>query len=61
MVHITKDEAFYLRKCGRGKDIHMSSRTHQNRKRYWATESYKTMKYLDGYREEQLRAGQTND
>lgn len=48
MVRITRNEAFMLREKGRGRDVHISSRTHK--KKYYATESEKTLKILDRYR-----------
>ena len=51
MVQISKEEAFMLRKAGRGDDVHMSSCCKKARgKRYYATESFKTMKLLDKHR-----------
>ncbi len=53
MVKINQHEAFYLRDMGLGKDVHMSSKTHKGRaKRYFATESPKTMKALKKYRQD---------
>ncbi len=44
-----------LRLMGRGDDVHMSSKEHKSRgKRYYATESPKTLKLLDEYRERTL-------
>lgn len=55
MIIISKDEAYYLRDHGRDNDIHMSSRDKKSRgKRYYATESFKTMKLLDRYRQKKI-------
>ena len=55
MVNITQAEAFFLRASGRGEDVHVSSRTHKSRsKRYFATESYKTMTLLNKYRRQHV-------
>lgn len=52
MIPISKDEAFLLREHGRGKDVHMSSKDHKAKgKRYWATESFKSMNLIKAYRE----------
>lgn len=51
MIIISKDEASYLRDHGRAEDVHMSSRDKKARgKRYYATESFKTMKLVQKYR-----------
>ena len=51
MIHISQEEAFMLRGAGRGEDVHMSSRDKKsNGKKYFATESFKTVKLLDKYR-----------
>ena len=51
MISISQKEAKMLREHGRGEDIHMSSRNKKSRgKRYFLTESYKSMKILNGYR-----------
>ena len=40
-----------FRSAGRGEDVHMSSRSKKSRgKRYFLTESYKSMKLLNDYR-----------
>lgn len=55
MIRISKDEAAMLRKAGRGEDVHMSSRDKKsNGKRYFATQSYKTMKLIEKYRTDQV-------
>lgn len=55
MIAITKDEAFYIRSKGRASDVHMSSRDKKARgKRYYLTESFKSMKLLDEYRKSYL-------
>lgn len=44
-----------LRKAGRAEDVHMSSRDKKSRgKRYFATESFKTLKLLDKFRMSQV-------
>ena len=51
MIPINKEEATYLRASGAFNDVHVSSRTKKSKgKRYYATESFKTMKLLDEYR-----------
>ena len=51
MVNITQAEAFFLRASGRADDVHVSSRTHKSKaKRYFATESFKTMQLLNKYK-----------
>ena len=51
MIDITSAEAAYLRKNGRGHDVHMSSRGKCSRgKKYFATTDYKTMCLLNEYR-----------
>ena len=53
MIVISKEEAHMLRDAGRGSDVHMSSRSKKSRgKRYFLTESYKSMKLLNDYRNE---------
>ena len=55
MIPITRKEAFMLREVGRGVDVHISSKSKKSRaKRYWATESFKTMGVLNKYREDRL-------
>lgn len=52
LIDITADEANMLRKKGRGLDVHMSSRSKKSRgKRYFLTESFKSLKILSDYRE----------
>lgn len=36
-------------RCAR--DVHMSSQTHQDRKRYWATETPQVLSLIQKYRE----------
>lgn len=51
MIPINKREAEYVRRHGREKDVHMSSMCKKSRgKRYWLTESPKSMKLLEDYR-----------
>ena len=50
MIPISKDEAKYLRSRIRDRDVHISSVTHHNRKRYFCTTSEKSMKLLADYR-----------
>ena len=53
MIVISKEEAHMLRDAGRDNDVHMSSRSKKSRgKRYFLTESYKSMKLLNDYRSE---------
>ena len=53
MIKISKEEAEYLRSKKRGFDVHMSSKTHKGRaKRYYLTESYKSLEILNKYRKE---------
>lgn len=55
MIAINKEEAAYLRKNKRDADVHMSSRTKKSRgKRYFMTESFKSLKLLNDYRNSQL-------
>lgn len=54
MIKISSSEAEYLRSKRMGKDVHMSSSTHKSRaKRYWMTESNKSMAILADYRRKQ--------
>lgn len=55
MVEITQDEAIMLRESGRSDDVHMSSRTKKSRgKKYFMTESYKSIKLLNEYRKNKI-------
>lgn len=55
MILITKKEAYYLRDKGRGKDIVVSSKTHHGKaKRYYLTESKKSLDLVQKYRENNL-------
>ena len=55
MILITKKEAYYLREKGRGKDIVVSSKTHNGKaKRYYLTESKTSLKLLNAFREDNL-------
>ena len=57
MILITKKEAYYLRDKGRGKDIIVSSKTHNGKaKRYYLTESKASLKLLDAFRKDNLIA-----
>lgn len=57
MILITKKEAYYLRDKGRGKDIIVSSKTHNGKaKRYYLTESKTSLKLLDTFRKDNLIA-----
>lgn len=57
MILITKKEAYYLRDKGRGKDIIVSSKTHNGKaKRYYLTESKVSLKLLDTFRKDNLIA-----
>ena len=52
LIDITAYEGNMLRKKGRGLDVHMSSRSKKSRgKRYFLTESFKSLKILSDYRE----------
>lgn len=51
IVKITRGEADYLRKHGRGHDVHMTSRGHKGHsKHYFATTNKKTLDLLDEYK-----------
>ena len=54
MVKITKDEAQYLRSKNLAHYVHMSSKTHQDRKKYYATECWQVFKVLNPYRQKQI-------
>lgn len=47
MIPITKQEAEMITAAGRGKDIFISSRTHNGKKQRWATLSEKTTELLE--------------
>lgn len=49
MLKISRNEAFMLRENGRGRDVHVTNRTHK--KVYYVTESEKSMKILNRYRD----------
>lgn len=51
MIKINKNEAMYLRSMGRGKDITVVNVTHRSKaKRWYLTESPKSMDLLKEYR-----------
>ena len=54
MVKITKQEAKYLRTNHQGWNVHMSSQTHQDRKKYWLTETPAALKMLSKFRREHV-------
>lgn len=55
MVKISQAEAQYLRANGRSEDIHMSSHDKKGHaKKYYATESRKSMKLLNDFRESRV-------
>ena len=55
MILITKKEAYYLRDKGKGKDIIVSSKTHNGKaKRYYLTESKVSLDILSSYRKNNL-------
>ena len=55
LIDISANEAKILRKKGRGCDVHMSSRSKGSRgKRYFLTESFKSMKILNEYRNSRI-------
>ena len=55
MINISQAEAKYLRNNGRAHDIHMSSQNKKGRgKKYYLTESYKSLKLLNDYRNKRI-------
>lgn len=51
MIKISKNEAEYLKSKNRGMDIHISSKSHKGKaKRYYLTESRKSLEMLNRYR-----------
>ncbi len=53
MIDISRAEADYLRKSGRGNDVHMANQRHKSHaKKYFVTTSPKTMRLLEDYRKQ---------
>lgn len=50
MIKICKEEAQMLREKKYGNMVHISSKAHQDRKRYWATETPAVLKLIEKYR-----------
>ena len=56
LIPITKSEAEYLRTHGKGKSVHMTSKTHKGKaKKYFLEENEKCLKFLEEYRQSLIK------